>query len=72
MLYCNLILDTVLTHKIAWTLSLRDTNDIRHTKLIKLCKLMYSLQLCVDYVYKLNLYLTNTTLIYRYNLHIIV
>ena len=34
---------------------------------------MYSLQLCVDYVYKLNLYLTNTTLIYKKNnLHIIV
>ena len=28
--------------------------------------------MCVDYIYKFKLYLTNTTLIYKYNLHIIV
>ena len=27
---------------------------------------------CVDYIYKLKFYLLNTTLIYKYNLHIIV
>ena len=43
-----------------------------HGKLTKLCKYIYSLQLCVGYIYKLKLYLTNTTLIYEYNLHIIV
>ena len=31
-----------------------------------------TLQFCVDYIYKLNLYLLNTTLIYKYNLLIIL
>ena len=34
--------------------------------------MIYSLQFCVDYIYKLNLHLINTTLIYKYNIHIIV
>ena len=32
----------------------------------QLCKIIYSLYLYVDYIYKLNLYLLNTILIYKY------
>ena len=42
-----------------------------HGKLKQLSKFIYSLQLCVYYIYILKLYLINTTLIYKYNLHII-
>ena len=45
---------------------------ISHAKLKKICKFINSLQLCVDYIYKVKFYLLNTTLIYKYILHNIV
>ena len=43
---------------------------ISHAKSKNTWKFIYFLQLCLDYIYKLKFYLFNTTLIYRYNLHI--
>ena len=57
-------MEKLFKYSILSTHSVLGTDDVSHAILKYLCKFNYSLQLCVDNVYKLYLYLVNTIIIY--------